>query len=115
VQLPGTYVVRGTIKSLKDGKFVVKIARGTVKAEVDDNAEINVDTSDLKFARKGDNVSVKGRGNGTMVLAESVTVQGAEPLTGRKKPKTHSPSKKDAAGADAGDAKPDKKAADKGA
>ena len=87
-------MVRGTITSLKDGKFAMKIGHGIVKAEVDDSAEISVDMSELKFARKGDNVSVQGRGTGATVVAESVTVQGAEPLTGRKKAKAHGPTKK---------------------
>jgi hypothetical protein len=95
VQLPATCVVRGTIMSLKDGKIAMKIGHGTVKAEVDDSAEIKVDMTELKFARKGDSVSVKGRGAKGAVVAESVTVQGAEPLTGRKKAKAHGPAKKD--------------------
>ena len=66
---------------------------GTITGEVDDEAEINVATTDLKFARKGDSVSVKGRNAGNTVLADSVTVQASETLTGKKKSKAHSPAK----------------------
>ncbi len=101
VKLPATCVVRGTIKGLKAGKLTLNIGRGSVKGEVDDNAEITVDTTDLRCARKGDSISVKGQGAGGTMAATSITIQGAEPLTGPKK-KVHSPAKKDASGADAG-------------
>jgi hypothetical protein len=115
VQLPGTCVVRGTLRSFKEGKFIMSIGRGTLKGEVDSNAEITIETTDLRFARKGDNISVKGRTGGGTLLAESITVQGAEPLTGAKKAKAHGAAKKDESEADAEGAKPDKKVADKGA
>ena len=97
VKLPATCVVRGKITSFKDGKFIVSTGHGTITGEVDEEAEINVATTDLKFARKGDSVSVKGRNAGNTVLADSVTVQASETLTGKKKPKAHSPAKKDKA------------------
>jgi hypothetical protein len=105
VKLPGTCLVRGKITTFKDGKFVVNIGHGTVTGSVDEDAEIKVATSDLKFARKGDSVSVKGRNAGKMWLADSVTIQASEPLGGKKKPKAQSPAKKGKgrADADAGD------------
>ena len=104
VKLPGTCLVRGKITTFKDGKFVASIGHGTVTGTVDESAEINVSTSDLKFARKGDSVLVKGHNAGKMWLADAVTVQASEPLGG-KKPKAQSPAKKGKrpAGADAGD------------
>jgi hypothetical protein len=120
VQLPGTCLVRGTIKSFKAGKLMLKIDHGIVKADVSDDAEIKVDTADLSFARVGDSISVRGQGVRGMVAADSVSVQGAEPLTGPKKKslpavKKKSPAKKkDDLGDDDDDLKPERKPADKG-
>jgi hypothetical protein len=109
VQFPGTYVVRGMIKSFNAGRFVVGIGRGTLKGDVDKNAEINVDMTDLRFARTGDSISIKYRGGGDNTVVESITVQGGEPLTRGKKGR-HVTSKKDDLAGDGGDSKPDKKA-----
>ncbi len=111
VQLPGTCVVRGTLRSFKGGKLVLKLDRGVVKAVVGDDAQINIDTTDLSFARVGDKISVRGQRARGVLAADSVTVEGAEPLTGlKKKPiagaKKKSPAKKDDAADDSGDVKP---------
>jgi hypothetical protein len=119
VQLPGTCVVRGTIKSLKAGKLIVNIGHGTLRAEVSDNVDCNVDMADLSGARKGDSISVRGaQVSGTaMMVAESVSIQGTEPLSGPKKKSLPAAKKRGSSkdsGDDAGDSKADKKAADKG-
>ncbi len=116
VHLPGTCVCRGQIKSLKGGKLVLKISRGTLKADLADNVEVVVDMADLSLARRGDTVSAKGRaGPGLMLFADFISVQGSAPLAGAKKKlpaaKKHSTSKNDDSGDDAGDSKPEKKAA----
>jgi hypothetical protein len=126
VQLPATCVVRGTIKTLRNGKLLLNIGRGVLRADVADNVEVNIDMADLTLAKKGDSISIKGvqiplaGGTDPMVNAESVSVQGSETLVGPKQkkplppPKKRTSSKKDDSGDDAGDSKPDKKkAADK--
>ncbi|MGO8691910.1 MAG: hypothetical protein ACLQLG_20000 [Thermoguttaceae bacterium] len=107
-QGPGTYVVRGTIKGVRAGTLTLKIGRETLKVDMADDAEIGVDTTDLSFARVGDSISVRGQGARQMIAATSVTVEGAEPLTGPKRralpaakkdsaAKKGSPAKKDSA------------------
>ncbi len=99
VEGPGTYVVRGTIKGVRAGKLTLKVGRETLKVDMADDAEIGVDTTDLSFARVGDSISVRGQGARQMIAATSVTVEGAEPLTGPKRralpaAKKNSPAKK---------------------
>ena len=115
IQLPGTCVVRGTVRSCKAGKLVVAIDHGVVKADLADNAQIAVNMADISQAKKGDAVTARGRsvrqGQQRMVQAESVTIKAAEPLTGggKKRPpkaeKKGAPSK-DGAGDDGGDPTP---------
>ncbi len=116
IPLPGTYVVRGTVKSCKAGKLVVNFDHRIVKADLDDDVQIAVDMADISQARKGDAITVRGRGfrqGQGLVQAESVTIQAAEPLSGgtKKKPpkvdKKQAPSK-DGSADDAGDLKVDK-------
>jgi hypothetical protein len=120
VQLPGTCLVRGTVKSLKAGKLIVNIGHGIVRADLADDAQVSVNMGDLSKARRGDAIAVKGTqlmgGQQLMVQATFVSVQASEPLQGpKKKPapaaKKRASSKKDQ-GDDSGDSKPAKKAAD---
>lgn len=101
-------MVRGTIKGVRAGTLTLKIGRETLKVDMADDAEIGVDTTDLSFARVGDSISVRGQGARQMIAATSVTVEGAEPLTGPKRralpaakkdsaAKKGSPAKKDSA------------------
>jgi hypothetical protein len=115
-QLPGTYTVRGTLKMSKNGAITVAAGRGpTVRAELSDSATIDVDVTDLRTAQRDDTVTVRGMGNPTrpnMIMAESVTIELANPLTGKKHAKpakaaaVHGKAKKDAG---EGDALPDGK------
>jgi hypothetical protein len=115
-QLPGTFTVRGTLKMCKNGAITVAAGRGpTVKAELADNATIDVDMTDLRAAQRDDPVTVNGVSNPTrpnMIMAESVTIELANPLTGKKHakpsktPPTRGKAKKDA---DTGDTLPDGK------
>jgi hypothetical protein len=85
-QFPGTFTVRGTLKMCKNGKITVAAARGpTVKAELADGATIDVDLADLRTAQRDDAVTVKGsQVRPGMIAAESVTIELANPLTGKK-------------------------------
>ena len=92
-------MVRGTIKGVRTGKLTLKVGRETLKVDMADDAEIGVDTTDLSFARVGDSIPSRP-GRQQTIAATSVTVEGAEPLTGPKPrallvAKKNSPAKKD--------------------
>lgn len=53
------YVVTGTLRSIKDGKFYVA-AGATVKGELSDNCQVSIDITDISLAREGDSVEVDG-------------------------------------------------------
>jgi len=115
-QFPGTYTVRGTLKMVKNGAITVATGRGpTVKAELSSDATIDVEATDVRMAQPDDAVTVKGvtsQARPNMIVAQSVTVELASPLTGKKRakpgktPPARSKAKKDA---DAADAPPDGK------
>ena len=88
-KFPGTFTVRGTIKMCKDGKITVLPGRGpTIKAEVAADATIDVDTADFRIAQPDDRVTVEGlakKGQPNMVLAKSIKIELANPLSGAKK------------------------------
>jgi hypothetical protein len=113
-QLPGTFTVRGTIKMCKEGKITVSAGRGpTIKAELANDATIDVDMADLHAVQRDDKVTVNGfvsQARPNMVLAKSISIELANPLTGAKKhatrpaktPVSHpAKAKKEAADADA--------------
>jgi hypothetical protein len=85
---PGTFAVRGTIKSCKDGKISLSAGRSTIKAELAADATIDVDMSDLRAVQRDDKVTVNGlttQARPNMVLAESIKIELANPLSGTKK------------------------------
>jgi len=88
-QLPGTFTVRGTIKMCKEGKITVSAGRGpTIKAELANDATIDVDMADLHAVQRDDKVTVNGftsQARPNMVLAKSISIELANPLTGAKK------------------------------
>ena len=88
-QFPGTFTVRGTIKMCKDGKITVAAGRGgTAKAELANDVTIDVDMADLHAVQRDDRVTVNGftnQAHPNMVLAESIKVELANPLSGVKK------------------------------
>ena len=112
-KFPGTFTVRGTIKMCKDGKITVLAGKGPpIKAEVAADATIDVDTSDYRVAQPDDRVTVEGfakKGQPNMVLAKTIKIELANPLSGAKKkasphaktPAAHAPKgKKDTADPD---------------
>jgi hypothetical protein len=110
-QLPGTFTVRGKLRMYKGGKISVAVLHGPlVRAELADGATIDVDlagVSDINKAQHDDAVTVKGsQVRPGMVAAESVTIELAKPLTGKKKakPAKTPPASAKAKGADAADA-----------
>jgi hypothetical protein len=56
-----------------------------VKAELDENAKIEVDLSECSLASNGDKIQVKGQGVPGFIRAESVTIDLAQPLSGKKR------------------------------
>ncbi len=98
---PGRFTVRGTIKMCKDGKISVSAGRSgpTIKAELASDAKIYVDMADLHAAQRDDRVTVKGKtsqARPNFILAESIQVDLANPLSGPKKKATR-PAKASAA------------------
>jgi hypothetical protein len=89
-QLPGTFTVRGKLRMYKAGKITVALTHGPlVKAELADNATIDVDMADVRVAQRDDAVTVKGsQVRPGMIAAQSVTIELANPLTGKKKAKS---------------------------
>jgi hypothetical protein len=88
-QLPGTFTVRGTIKLNKSGALTLAAGRGpTIKAELADGVTIDVDMADVRIAQADDKVTVNGyarQAQPNVVLAESIKIELANPLTGVKK------------------------------
>ena len=87
-QFPGTFTVRGTIKMCKDGKITVLAGHGsTIKAELADDATIDVDLTDFRAAQRDDRVTVDGfasQARPDMVMAKSIKIELANPLSGGK-------------------------------
>ena len=86
---PGTFTVRGTIKLCKDGKITVAAGRGpTIKAELASDVKIDVDMADIRAAQRDDRVTVDGKttqARPNLVMAESIKIDLANPLSGAKK------------------------------
>lgn len=111
---PVTYVVIGTIRSIKNKQLQI-LAGKTIRAEVADDCKITIDVSNPGIAREGDEISVTGKllqepqkmGDSSLpgqVLGEKVEIALSKPLTapGKKKgakPKT--PRKKKGAASEA--------------
>ena len=112
--MPGTFTVRGTIKLSKSGSITLGVGRGpTIKADLADGATIDVNMSDVRIAQVDDKVTVNGFASQiqpNMVMAKSIAIELANPLSGVKKrvtrpaaktptPGKAPPAKKEAAGA----------------
>jgi hypothetical protein len=86
---PGTFTVRGTIKMCKDGKLTVSPGRGpTIKATLASDVKIDVDVAEIRFAQRDDKVTVNGittQARPDMVMAGSITIELANPLSSGKK------------------------------
>ena len=77
----------------KDGKITVSAGHGpTIKAELKDDVSINVDMADIREAQPDDRVTVDGFTNQqrpNLVMAKSIKIDLANPLSGAKKHGTH--------------------------
>jgi hypothetical protein len=100
IKLPATCTVRGKVKTFHAGSLSVTAGKLNVKAELDDSATIEIDLSDVSLVAHGDKIAVKGQaGRPGLVRAESVTIELAQPLTGKKRAaKPAKPAKKAKAG-----------------
>jgi len=85
----GVYTVAGRITSFRKGKLTVNAGRSTVRADVADDAKIDVDFADYSVAKQGDKISVtKGAtfaGRAGLAQAQELTIQLSEPLAPPKK------------------------------
>jgi hypothetical protein len=86
---PGTFAVRATVKSCKDGKIMLGAGHNTsIKAELASDVTIDVDMTELRVVQRDDKVTVDGIGTQaqpTYVAAKTIKVELANPLTGSKK------------------------------
>jgi len=85
----GVYTVAGRITSFRKGKLTVNAGRSTVRADVADDAKIDVDLADYSVAKQGDKISVtKGAtfaGRVGLAQAQELTIKLSEPLALPKK------------------------------
>ncbi len=92
LQPPGTFTVRGTVKSCTNGKLRVSPGRGPViTVDLAEGAEIDVDSTDIRLAQRDDKVSVTGKAMQNRVMAESVTIELSSRLSSGKKRVPHAP------------------------
>jgi hypothetical protein len=79
------YRISGQLTSAKDGRIVVNTGRNIVKAPLAEDAAIEVEISDVRYARPGDKFELQGyyypvqRQRG---YASKLTITAAKPLTG---------------------------------
>jgi hypothetical protein len=87
--IPGTFTVRGTIKTYKNNQISVSTGHPpTIKAEVANDVTIDVEMADLSAVQRDDQVKVTGlttQARPNIVMAKSITVELANPLSGAKK------------------------------
>jgi hypothetical protein len=86
---PGVYTVAGRITSFRKGRLTVNAGRSTVRADVAEDAKIDVDFADYSLAKQGDKISVtKGAtfaGRAGLAQAQELTITLSEPLAPPKK------------------------------
>jgi hypothetical protein len=107
VKPPCVCTVRGTVKSCHGGSLIVTAGKTTVTAELADNAQIEVDLSDVSIASRGDKIQLKGQtaGRPELVRAESVQITLAQPFSGGRKHSTGKAAKPEKSGSKPGPAK----------
>lgn len=95
-QLPGSFCVRGIVRGFRDGSLTVQAGKQSLKLDLAENATIDVETSDYSLAGPGDTIHVKGQpaGRPGLIRAEKVSIEVAEPLTGKKRSRTGKPAGK---------------------
>ncbi len=100
IKPPGTFTVRGTIKLCKEGKISVQAGKGPkISGELASDVKIEVDMSDISAAQRDDRVTVNGKttqARPNLIMAESIKIDLANPLSGAKKKATR-PAKTSAA------------------
>ena len=85
------FFVRGTVRTVKEGKLTVSAGGKQVAGELPDDATITLESNDLSLAQQGDEVSVEGRlvseykseGNNVIpgkVFGEKIDIKLSEPL-----------------------------------
>ena len=87
--IPGTFTVRGTIKTYKNNQISVSTGHPpTIKAEVANDVTIDVEMADLSAVQRDDQVKVTGlttQARPNFIMAKSIAVELANPLSGAKK------------------------------
>lgn len=81
--------VVGTLKTLKDGEFVVAAPGAAVRGTLDEKAVVSVEMQGMQMAQVGDSIEVNGwypPGVQGRALANRVTIRAKEPLKGWVKP-----------------------------
>jgi hypothetical protein len=93
---PGAYTVAGRVTSFRKGRLTVNAGRSTIRADVAEDAKIDVDFADYSVAKPGDKISVtKGTifpARPGLAQALDLTIQLSEPLAlPKKKPARSKP------------------------
>jgi len=92
--------VVGRLAGMRKGKIGVSAPGVSIEATLADNAQITVETSDLRLMREGDSISVDGwhlPGQEKSVYASNVKVTAAEPLDSSRKKKPQPEKRKESA------------------
>jgi hypothetical protein len=107
VKPPCVCTVRGTVKSCHGNSLIVTAGKTTVTAELADNAQIEIDLSDVSIASRGDKIQLKGQtaGRPELVRAESVQITLAQPFSGGRKKSTGKTAKSEKSAPKSGPAK----------
>ena len=90
--------VVGRLAGLRKGKIGVSVPGASIEATLADNAQITVETSDLRLMREGDSISIEGwhlPGEEKSVYASNVKVTSAEPLSFQTKKRPQSADRKE--------------------
>lgn len=80
----GAYAVAGQIAGVQNGVFSVAAPGATLTIEVAEDAKIDLQVADLRFARQGDKISVQGKmvpGKPGLVQALYVKIEAAAPFS----------------------------------
>jgi len=87
---PGPFVVRGTVKSYRDGTLNLSAGATAMAIPVASSASIPVTVSDWSLASPGDTITgdanaLKDNGQFTPLYAVRVEIKAIAPITGKKK------------------------------
>ncbi|MGD0899966.1 MAG: hypothetical protein ABR915_19195 [Thermoguttaceae bacterium] len=104
---PGVFDVRGQVKSFHDGALTVMADRTAVKAELADDAQIELSLADCSIASRGDKIHVTGQsmpGRPGLIGAQVVEITLKEPYSGGRRHASIKGAKAEKAGAKSGPA-----------